>query len=208
MKHFRIMAVFVTTAVLMLSFTTIAYAASDTSGETSEISTAFTPAGTGTVMDNATGENGKEFYTITTPDKKVFYLIIDRERQSDNVYFLNAVTEKDLLALAESSSDSGSGNKPDVTSEPKTDTGTDATSTPAASQHSNSAGTLVLVIAVVLIGGGAGYYFKIYRPKHKRAGMEEDDDYSPMDEKGSDSDLPPWDEDENDYAGDSEDETK
>ena len=62
----------------------------------------FTTDGTGTVVDNATDEDGKEFFTITTPSENVFYLVIDRQRTEENVYFLNAVTEKDLLALAES----------------------------------------------------------------------------------------------------------
>lgn len=34
------------------------------------------------------------------------------------------------------------------------------------------------------IGGGVGYYFKIYRPKHQRAESENDFDYS--EESGSD----------------------
>ena len=53
------------------------------------------PGGTGTVIENATEEDGKEFYTIMTPDENVFYLIIDRQRNTENVYFLNAVTEAD-----------------------------------------------------------------------------------------------------------------
>ena len=60
----------------------------------------FTPEGTGTVVDNATDEDGKEFYTIQTPDEHVFFLVIDKQRTSENVYFLDAVTEKDLLSLA------------------------------------------------------------------------------------------------------------
>lgn len=61
---------------------------------------AFTPDGTGTVLDEATGEDGdKQFYTITTEDGNVFYLIVDGKRDSNNVYFLNAVTESDLMAL-------------------------------------------------------------------------------------------------------------
>jgi len=32
----------------------------------------FTPEGTGTVLDNATDEDGKEFFTITTADEAVF----------------------------------------------------------------------------------------------------------------------------------------
>lgn len=61
----------------------------------------FTPDGTGTVLDNATDEDGKEFFTITTADEAVFYLVIDRQREAENVYFLNAVTVADLMALAE-----------------------------------------------------------------------------------------------------------
>ena len=61
----------------------------------------FTPEGTGTVLDNATDQDGKEFFTITTADEAVFYLVIDRQRGAENVYFLNAVTVSDLMALAE-----------------------------------------------------------------------------------------------------------
>ena len=53
------------------------------------------------MVDNATEEEGKEFFTITTANDNVFYLIVDKQRDSENVYFLNAVTEEDLLALAE-----------------------------------------------------------------------------------------------------------
>ena len=47
----------------------------------------FTPPGTGTVVDNASDNDGKEFYTIKTEDGSVFYLIIDRQRNVENVYF-------------------------------------------------------------------------------------------------------------------------
>ena len=49
----------------------------------------FSTDGTGTVVDNATDEDGKEFYTITTPDENIFYLVIDKQKTTDNVYFLN-----------------------------------------------------------------------------------------------------------------------
>ena len=63
-------------------------------------------------MDNATDEDGKEFYTITTPSEHVFYLVVDKQRDSENVYFLDAVTEKDLLALAESDGADAGGSTP------------------------------------------------------------------------------------------------
>ncbi len=76
----------------------------------------FTPDGTGTVVDNATDQDGKEFFTITTAEEAVFYLVIDRQRETENVYFLNAVTVADLMALAESS---GEPAAPEPPSEPR-----------------------------------------------------------------------------------------
>lgn len=35
------------------------------------------------------------------PNENVFYLVINRQRETENVYLLNAVTELDLIALAE-----------------------------------------------------------------------------------------------------------
>jgi len=61
----------------------------------------FTPDGTGTVVDNVHDNDGIEFFTIGTEDGNVFYLIIDRQRSTDNVYLLNAVTEEDLISLAQ-----------------------------------------------------------------------------------------------------------
>ena len=46
-------------------------------------------------------------------------------------------------------------------------------------------GNLLMVAAVALVGGGAVYYFKVYRPKHEAAGLDEDDyDYDEADPYG------------------------
>lgn len=76
-------------------------ASASTDPEAERESVPFTPGGQATVVDEATGEDGKVFYTFATPEGNVFYLVIDSQREEDNVYFLNAVTEQDLLALAE-----------------------------------------------------------------------------------------------------------
>ena len=59
-------------------------------------------------------------------------------------------------------------------------------------------GTILLVLAVAVIGGGAGWYFKIYRPKHQAPDLDEEetDFEAEDDEPAEDDDLPPWDEDE------------
>ena len=76
------------------------------------------PDGQGTVVDNATDSEGKEFFTVTTADESVFYLVIDRQKNGENVYFLNTVTVADLMALAETN---GEDLTPTVTPEPEQD---------------------------------------------------------------------------------------
>ena len=36
-------------------------------------------------------------------------------------------------------------------------------------------GPILLILVVALVGGGAGWYFKIYRPKQERAAQAEED---------------------------------
>lgn len=73
----------------------------DTDSSTDAEPVVFTPDGQASVTDIASEKDGKEFYTFATPEGNVFYLVIDGQRDSGNVYFLNAVTEQDLYALAE-----------------------------------------------------------------------------------------------------------
>ncbi|CAM2785506.1 DUF4366 domain-containing protein [Clostridium sporogenes] len=210
MKKFRMMAVLCAAFLMAFSFSTVAYASGGE--ETPEVTEApaiskttsdpnpFTPDGTGTVVNTATDEDGKQFYTITTPDENVFYLVIDLQRKTDNVYFLNAVTEKDLLALAEKSEDTVENETaaittPEQESSSETDISSETSLEISAEPEQKSNPTmLLLVLAVVAIGGGAGYYFKIYRPKQERAALAEDefDEYEadPYDEQ--EDNTPPW----------------
>ena len=142
----------------------------------------FTPDGTGTVVDNATDEDGKEFFTITTADEAVFYLVIDRQRSTENVYFLNAVTVSDLMALAEQ--DQVPEAPPPVT-EPDPEPEPDPAPEPEPQKS-----------------GGAGWYFTIYRPKQQRA-AEPEEDHADYDEPDDYDDAPPWDvDDDEDEGGD------
>ena len=164
---------------------------------------AFTPEGTGTVQDSISGEDGeKQFYTITTEAGNVFYLIIDGKRDDNNVYFLNGVTEADLMALAEKGDGSvsvipaaevctctdkceaGKVNtdcavcKNDLNgctgkeAQPTTPEGPDEPEEPE--KDTGSVGTVIFVIVALLAVGGVGYYVKIVRPKQQ---AEDDDDF-------------------------------
>ncbi len=163
---------------------------------------AFTPEGTGTVQDNISGEDGdKQFYTITTEAGNVFYLIIDGKRDDNNVYFLNGVTEADLMALAEKGDGSvsvipaeetcictekceaGEVNTacPVCKNDLKGCTGKEKpaeTEEPAQTEQpkkdNGSAGTIIFIIVALLAVGGVGYYVKIVRPKQQ---AEDDEDF-------------------------------
>lgn len=171
------------TAMPLTAYAQSSEPAEEAPTETEEETTArpFTPEGTGTVVDNATDGDGKEFFTITTPSENVFYLIIDRQRDGQNVYFLNAVTEKDLLALAEKAPE------PEVTEpvmepEPETEPPTEPEAEPEPEKTSGfPMGNILMIAAVLLAGCGAGYYFKVYRPKHEVPDMD-DEEYDYEDE--------------------------
>ena len=186
----------------------------------------FTPDGQASVVDNATDGDGKEFYTFTTADENVFYLVIDKQRDSDNVYFLNAVTEEDLMALAEKPEDKENESAiPEVAfcscadkCEPgavdkackvcyqdmtgctgraaEPNTGEPAPEKP---EKGGGSGTIVLLLLVAAGVGGAGYYFKIYKPKHDL------DDAEDLDDLLEDSEEPEINEDGTDLPTASED---
>jgi len=150
----------------------------------------FTPDGTGTVVDDVMEQNGKEFLTITTPDDNVFYLIIDRQRDSENVYLLNAVTENDLLALAKKSDGTSESAVP--TPQPTTPAPTpEPTPTPEPEppiKDSGNTGSIIFIVIAALAAGGAGYYFKIVKPKQDAPADEDDYDEDDTDyEDGPDA---------------------
>jgi len=150
----------------------------------------FTPDGTGTVVDNVTDGDGKEFFSISTENGNVFYLIVDRQRNTDNVYLLNAVTEHDLMSLAKPGDGRVSAvpEPPNATSPATQEPSNPAETTPPAQPAKKPSGgnnALVFVIIAAVAVGGVGYYFKIVRPKREAA-----DDYdSGYDEPDGDADI-------------------
>lgn len=167
----------------------------------------LTPDGQGTMVDNATDEDGKEFFTITTADEAVFYLVVDRQKTGNNVYFLNAVTVDDLMSLAEPGKEkSTSITAPEPSPEPVPTSTPEPTPKEETTENGN-AGMILLVVTVAAVGGMAGWYFKIYRPKQQQAAELEDypDETVPAYDSepgigaydsaaGDYGDTPPWDE--------------
>ena len=168
----------------------------------------FTPDGKATVVDWVFDFDGKEFYTFTSPAGNVFYLIIDHSRANNNVYFLNAVTEADLMALAEKDD-----NPISVSAIPTTNQDIDPDEDvlnedePLSGDNEilpksggNTGMTIFLVLALLAVGG-AGYYIKIVRPKQQSMDDDEDEYDTEYDD---DKEYPYEDEEENTDSNDAE----
>ena len=199
MKKIRFLVVMLCVAALMCGFAATANAQSDEPNieatPTPVVTTAPTPVptpepvltppgGTGTVVEQ-TDEEGKEFYTIMTADENVFYLVIDRQRESENVYFLNAVTEADLLPLAELPIEKEPEPTPVPTPVP------DDAPTPEVESGPDTRLLLILVLAVLTMGL-AFFYVKKRFSAH---GNEESYEHEPEDYEepvAEDEDFSKW----------------
>lgn len=190
-------------AMVQTQTTTPASASMDSENKPDTTPRGFTPKGNATVVDDVKTENEKEFFTISTPNENIFYLIVDRARESENVYFLNEVTEQDLFSLTNT-------EKPKETAlpEPKepvctctqkcavgmvntqcelcsvnlkkcigtdvNEENTEETIKKEQSNTQNEKGTVIFSIVGIVIAVIAGYYFKVYRPKQEY--IDDDDE--------------------------------
>ncbi|MCL2604149.1 MAG: DUF4366 domain-containing protein [Defluviitaleaceae bacterium] len=157
----------------------------------------ITPEGQGEILDHLTSGDGIEFITITTPTGNVFHLIIDHTRSSNNVYFLNAVTEWDLLTLAAEAELAvpiyilePPPPPPDpiiIPHEPTPPEPTPAepSPTPQAAEEKGGgrAGTFIFLLIAGAGAFGVIYYLKILKPKREREMYGSNEDESP---KGDD----------------------
>jgi len=163
----------------------------------------FTPDGAGTVVDNAANVDGKEFFTVKAADGAVFYLIVDRQKTTDNVYFLDTVKENDLMSLAQPSAGTGVSAIPGsatATASPTASPLPTATPEPSAAPAAKSGdgingGALIFIALAAFAVGGVGWYFKIYKPKHQAADSGEEEDYDDIPDDSDDGD-----DDEDDYG--------
>ncbi len=198
MKTNRIkFAAAVFTAVFALSGMT-AFAQSNAPTETPtetviENNRTLTPKGNAQLVDDVSDNENLQFITVTARDGNVFYFVIDKGAQSENVYFLNTVDESDLEALVEKSD-----KKPTATSKPEqtentaetdstendkknTDSKTEKTEQPEQNRPKNNSG-LFIILALAAAAGIGGYYYKVILPKKKLEQADDLDDFDFEDE--------------------------
>jgi len=138
----------------------------------------FTPSGQASVIDEANESDGKDFYTFSTPAGNVFYLIIDHQRDSENVYFLNSITEDDLADVAKKSDNKSSTDAvPTVETKPIEKTAEPIQSSePEKPKERSTIGTIIFIVIALAAVGGVGYYYKVLKPKQQAASLPSDDD--------------------------------
>lgn len=111
------------------------------------------------------------FYTFTTKEGEVLYLVIDQRQSSDNVYLLDTVSVGDLLALADGSGKASAEKEEDnLLSILSKEADSDTADIDADKKNEKSSGSNILIyIVLAAAGGGIYYYFKIYKNKKDEA---------------------------------------
>ncbi len=197
-------------------------------------SSPLTPDGNLELVDDVTQESdGKQFITVQSKNDNTFYIVIDRDKDTDNVYFMNLVDEADLMALMEDGEvtvkctcdtrcEAGDvdttcpvckNNMVECTGvqeEKEADTTTEPTAddTEKTESKGSSAPILLIILIVGLSAGGAVYYLKFKKPKTDTKGPVDLDDYDFGDDDEDDTEYVTEDDlpEETDDTNDSEEE--
>lgn len=198
MKMNRIkFAAAVFTAVFALSGMTAFAQSNDNSAQTETViedNRTLTPKGNAQLVDDISDNENLQFITVTARDGTVFYFVIDKGAQSENVYFLNTVDESDLEALVEKSD-----KKPTATAKPEqtentaetdltendTKDKTEKSEQQEQRQPKNNSGLFIILVLAAAAGVG-GYYYKVILPKKK---LEQADDLDDFDFEDEDTEI-------------------
>ena len=127
----------------------------------------FTIAGNGEVEDDIVDDPSKEFFTVKTKGGNTFFLVIDRARNSENVYMLSMINEYDLQEFLDDEERNGKQEEetpavvlPETKPEPIPDVEIEE---PKEESSGGMNKILLLVFVAALGGAGAFFYFYIYK---------------------------------------------
>ena len=140
------------------------------------------PVKESTESDDRIKSDSRQFITFKTKDEKMFYLIIDHDKEQDNVKLLTDVKESDLESLVKEK-DKTSVVKQDevqVNLDKSNETVKQGEVKKEEPKTKSSLGSYIILGIVILVIIGIGYYFKVVKPKkdkEKYNEEEEEDDF-------------------------------
>lgn len=172
----------VLTAAFALSGVTAFAQSSETSKPTQtqtetviEDNRTLTPKGNAQLVDDVTDNENLQFITVTARDGNVFYFVIDKGANSENVYFLNTVDESDLAALVEDyTAPTAAEPQPEASASPEPE---QAEQQKPQEQKKGGSPTLYIVLALIAAGVIGGYYYKVILPKKKLEDADDIEDF-------------------------------
>ena len=137
--------------------------------------TPFSVAGNGQLLDDITDDDTKQFLTVQTKNGNTFFMVIDRSRNSENVYMLSLIDENDLAEfLGEDETELEEEKTAVAVEEPRLEP---VQEEPRTEPEKGGMG-MGAVLTMILLGAGsigAYYYFKIWKPKREEEEAESED---------------------------------
>ena len=192
--------------------TTETEAPSETEAPADEPQGQITPDGNLTLVDDLdySSRAGLQFMTVTSKDGHVFYIVIDRTANSENVYFLNQVDAADLMALMndeqkeeylkEQEAKQQEQQQTTVTPAQQETQAPSETEQPAQTeaekQPLNNSMVMIAVFGVIGIGVIAAYYFLKIKPKKNGSSIDEDREFYDDEEYENEDQEPAFAEDD------------
>ncbi|WP_409228788.1 CD1107 family mobile element protein [Gudongella sp. SC589] len=123
----------------------------------------------------------RQFLTFQTKSGKTFYLIVDHDKNTQNVQLLIEVGEQDLLNMVEGEKQvvnktvGDSKTIEELQKEREAQEQVEKEAELEVVEEGKKNSSPIFFIAVLLVVGVAGYYFKIYKPKQEETYFDEDD---------------------------------
>ena len=192
--------------------TTETEAPSETETPADEPQGQITPDGNLTLVDDLdySSRAGLQFMTVTSKDGHVFYIVIDRTANSENVYFLNQVDAADSMALMndeqkeeylkEQEAKQQEQQQTTVTPAQQETQAPSETEQPAQTeaekQPLNNSMVMIAVFGVIGIGVIAAYYFLKIKPKKNGSSIDEDREFYDDEEYENEDQEPAFAEDD------------
>jgi len=162
------------------------------------------PNGNGSLIEDVNnGAVSRQFITVQSKGGNIFYIVIENDGKKENVYFLNAVDDFDLLSFSENFPDGvlesyeqlkdeaaraeaekiiseGATDENGNTETPKKSDKTEENPNGETADGGNNSMLIIGVLAVAVIGGAV--YFKVIKPKqggkkNKKAVYDDEEEY-------------------------------